>query len=147
MKTTLKLIDQAIDAAAPHDEFRGDIKSEIIRLINAGGDLKEYGKSLTLEDKPIGLDADKSDHDEWASYAGKVDEAFSELSRSLDHPDNQKYIILCHGRGDYITSLNDKGEVGGGSAEDAIEYTEDEAREVMAGLGSSGFSMERSLLA
>jgi len=52
------------------------------------------------------------------------------------------YIILVHGRGDYITSLNDKGEIIGGSAKDAIQYTKDEADCVVEWLGSGLFTIE-----
>ena len=54
----------------------------------------------------------------------------------------KRYIILVHGRGDYITSLNDKGDIIGGSAEDAIQYTMDEAESVVEWLGSGLFTIK-----
>lgn len=56
-----------------------------------------------------------------------------------------KLIILAEGRGDYITGLSwerdGKPSVEGGSAADAIRYTPEEARELLASLGR-GFSAE-----
>lgn len=83
-------------------------------------------------------------HEEIAKICSEAEACDSLHDGTEPWYDQQKYIILCHGRGDYITSLNDKGEVGGGSAEDAIEYTEDEACKVVSWLGSKQFSMERS---
>jgi len=54
----------------------------------------------------------------------------------------KRYIILFHGRGDYITSLNDKGEIIGGSSEDAIQYTKEEADSVVEWLGNGLFTIE-----
>ena len=52
-----------------------------------------------------------------------------------------EYIILCHGRGDYLTDYS-QGEIRGGSAENAIRYTLEEATDFVAELGR-GFSIEK----
>lgn len=54
---------------------------------------------------------------------------------------NAGYIILCEGRGDYLTGLGAGGEIKGGSSTDAIRYTVAEAQEMAQYLGR-GFSVE-----
>lgn len=55
--------------------------------------------------------------------------------------DAGQFIILCEGRGDYLTGLGAGGEIKGGSEAQAIRYTAEEARELVASLGR-GFSVE-----
>lgn len=57
----------------------------------------------------------------------------------------QNTIILCEGRGDYLTGLKADGEIMGGSKADAIRYTAAEATELIEALGR-GFSAETSKL-
>ena len=54
---------------------------------------------------------------------------------------NAEYIILCEGRGDYLTGLGAGGEIKGGSSTDAIRYTAAVAQEMAKYLGR-GFSVE-----
>lgn len=55
---------------------------------------------------------------------------------------NTQYIILSHGRGDYVASVTGTGEILGAPAKDATRYTRAEAEEAVASLGSRDFSIE-----
>ena len=55
--------------------------------------------------------------------------------------DAGQFIILCEGRGDYLTGLGAGGEIKGGSRAEAIRYTAAEAREMVESLGR-GYSIE-----
>lgn len=55
-----------------------------------------------------------------------------------------QFIIFSDRRGDYITNIKADGEIMGGSAEDAIRYTAEEAQEVIEYLGR-GYGIENTL--
>ena len=55
----------------------------------------------------------------------------------------KKCIILSYQWGGYITALNERGEIGTGSEDEAIEYTEEEAKGIVDWLGKRDFSIER----
>jgi len=55
----------------------------------------------------------------------------------------EKYIILSHKRGDYISGISEGGNnISGGEAVDAIRYTILEAESVVEWLGKHDYSIE-----
>lgn len=54
------------------------------------------------------------------------------------------YIILIHRRGDYLTNLKSDGEIFGGSAEDALGYSEEQAKALCEELGNCSYQTRES---
>ena len=54
----------------------------------------------------------------------------------------EEYVILCEGRGDYLTGFGAAGEIRGGDREDAIKYTASGAKDAVEMLGEDKFSIE-----